>query len=98
MYTIYNQAYVAHNLLKHWVQSDAESTTEKWGLEAGLFKVFTNKDDKSGKSKGQQTKELLTRYGSAYLITSISFSLVSFGLCYALVNSGEMHMSSQYAN
>ncbi|DBA90359.1 TPA: hypothetical protein ACH3X1_003640 [Trebouxia sp. C0004] len=70
------------------MQSDAESTTEKWGLEAGLFKVFTNKDDKGNKTKGQQAKELLTRYGSAYLITSISFSIVSFTLCYALISSG----------
>ena len=69
-------------------QNDAESTTEKWGLEAGLFKVFTNKDDKGTKTKGQQAKELLTRYGSAYLITSISFAIVSFTLCYALISSG----------
>ncbi|KAL0049816.1 hypothetical protein WJX82_010396 [Trebouxia sp. C0006] len=69
-------------------KSDAESTTEKWGLEAGLFKVFTNKDDKGNKTKGQQAKELLTRYGSAYLITSISFAIVSFTLCYALISSG----------
>ena len=70
------------------IQDDAEATTEKWGLEAGLFKVFTDKQD-GGKSKGQQAKELLTRYGSAYLITSISFAVVSFALCYALINSGQ---------
>ena len=71
-------------------QDSAQEATEKWGLEAGLWKVFTNKEgDKKGKSKGQQAKDLLARYGSAYLITSISFALVSFGLCYALVNSGE---------
>ncbi|KAL0042652.1 hypothetical protein WJX79_006760 [Trebouxia sp. C0005] len=69
-------------------KNDAESTTEKWGLEAGLFKVFTNKDNKGNKPKGQQAKELLTRYGSAYLITSISFAIVSFTLCYALISSG----------
>jgi hypothetical protein len=66
---------------------DAETVTQKWGLEAGLWKVFTSKDN-SGKSKGQQAKDLLTRYGSAYLITSISFAIVSFGICYALVNAG----------
>lgn len=70
------------------LQNDAESTTEKWGLEAGLFKVFTNKDNDSKKTKGQQAKELITRYGSAYLITSISFAIVSFTLCYALISSG----------
>jgi len=70
-------------------KDDAKSTTEKWGLEAGLFKVFTSKEETpGGPSKGQQAKELLARYGSAYLITSISFSIVSFGLCYVLVNSG----------
>ncbi|KAL3154780.1 hypothetical protein ABBQ38_011326 [Trebouxia sp. C0009 RCD-2024] len=69
-------------------KNDAESTTEKWGLEAGLFKVFTNKDNDSKKTKGQQAKELITRYGSAYLITSISFAIVSFTLCYALISSG----------
>ncbi|KAK9808703.1 hypothetical protein WJX72_002244 [[Myrmecia] bisecta] len=66
---------------------DPASTTEKYGLEAGLFKVFTSKDS-SGKSKGDQAKELLKKYGSAYLITSISFAIVSFAVCYALVSSG----------
>jgi hypothetical protein len=42
----------------------------------------------AGKSKGSQAKELLKRYGSAYLITSISLSLISFGLCYLLVYNG----------
>ena len=38
--------------------------------------------------KGTDAKALLKKYGSAYLITSISFAAVSFGLCYALVNAG----------
>ena len=63
--------------------------TKKYGLEAGLWKVFTAKNAE-GKSKGDQAKELLKRYGSAYLITSISFAPASFGACYALVNSGEL--------
>jgi Protein of unknown function (DUF1279) len=63
-------------------------TTEKYGLEAGLWKVFTEKDAVSGKSKGDQAKDLLARYGSAYLITSISFAIVSFAICYSLVNAG----------
>ena len=75
---------------------DAETVTQKWGLEAGLWKVFTSKDN-SGKSKGQQAKDLLTRYGSAYLITSISFALVSFGICYALVNSGMLRLPACWA-
>ena len=72
-------------------QSDAEATTEKYGLEAGLFKALTSTDEEAaaaGKSRGQQAKELLKRYGSAYLITSISFAIVSFGLCYAAVSAG----------
>lgn len=35
-----------------------------------------------------QAKDLLAKYGSAYLITSISLSAVSFGLCYVLVTAG----------
>jgi len=42
----------------------------------------------SGMSKGDQAKALLKKYGSAYLLTSISLSLVSFTLCYILVTSG----------
>jgi hypothetical protein len=42
----------------------------------------------TGPGKGSQAKELLKRYGSAYLITSISLSVVSFGLCYLLVSAG----------
>lgn len=37
-----------------------------------------------------QAKQLLKRYGSAYLITSISFAIVSFAACYALVSSGAL--------
>lgn len=39
-------------------------------------------------SKGAQAKALLKTYGSAYLLTSISFAVVSFGACYALVSAG----------
>lgn len=66
---------------------EAEKTTKKYGLEAGLWKVFTSKGE-NGKSKSDQAKELLKRYGSAYLITSISLAIVSFATCYALVNAG----------
>ncbi len=50
--------------------------------------VFTSKDGK-GVSRTQQAKDLLAQYGSAYLLTSISFAIVSFSACYALVNAGE---------
>ena len=39
-------------------------------------------------SKAAQAKALLKTYGSAYLLTSISFAVVSFGACYALVSAG----------
>ncbi|CAL1403826.1 unnamed protein product [Linum trigynum] len=75
--------------------SSPDEITQKYGLEAGLWKIFSSKDDeKTGdggeqeKSKGDQAKELLTKYGGAYLATSITLSIISFSLCYALVNSG----------
>ena len=70
------------------MQPSPKETTEKYGLEAGLWQVFRNKDPVTGKSKGQQAKDLLKRYGGAYLITSISFAVVSFAACYALVSAG----------
>eukprot|EP00244_Chara_vulgaris_P004676 TRINITY_DN1934_c0_g1_i1.p1 TRINITY_DN1934_c0_g1~~TRINITY_DN1934_c0_g1_i1.p1 ORF type:complete len:241 (+),score=30.22 TRINITY_DN1934_c0_g1_i1:414-1136(+) len=72
-------------------KEDVDKYTRKFGLEAGLWKVFTSKEDTSedGKSvKKNQAKELLARYGGAYLATSISLSLVSITVCYALINSG----------
>ncbi len=68
-------------------QSDPDATTKKWGLEAGLYKVATDKDG-TFKSKGEQAKQLLKTYGSAYLLTSISLAIVSFGACYTLINAG----------
>jgi len=76
---------------KH-LSEDVEEATKKHGLEGGLWKIMTSKqggDDGSPRpGKGAQAKELLKQYGSAYLITSISLSLVSFGLCYFLVSAG----------
>lgn len=37
------------------LQTEAETTTEKFGLEAGLWKVWTHKGD-DGQSKGQQVR------------------------------------------
>ena len=39
-------------------------------------------------SKTDQAKQLLAQYGSAYLITSISFAAVSFAACYFAVTAG----------
>eukprot|EP01023_Acetabularia_acetabulum_P013299 TRINITY_DN1636_c0_g1_i1.p2 TRINITY_DN1636_c0_g1~~TRINITY_DN1636_c0_g1_i1.p2 ORF type:complete len:176 (+),score=33.90 TRINITY_DN1636_c0_g1_i1:176-703(+) len=69
------------------VEVDAETTTKKFGLEAGLFKALTG-EKKEGVSGTQQAKDLLAKYGSAYLITSISFAVVSFSICYFLVSAG----------
>ncbi|KAI3746586.1 hypothetical protein L6452_09021 [Arctium lappa] len=68
-----------------------DEVTQKYGLEAGLWKIFSSKeeeDNKVEKSKGEQAKELLTKYGGAYLATSITLSLISFSLCYALISAG----------
>ncbi|KAJ4978957.1 hypothetical protein NE237_009737 [Protea cynaroides] len=69
-----------------------EEITEKYGLEAGLWKIFSSKEKgeegKGEKSKGSQAKELLAKYGGAYLATSITLSLISFSLCYILVSAG----------
>nr|GMD69580.1 Protein FAM210B like [Ipomoea batatas] len=71
-------------------QTSAEEVTKKYGLEAGLWKIFNSKDEdnQESKSKGDQAKELLAKYGGAYLATSITLSLISFGLCYALISAG----------
>ncbi|KAJ4841974.1 hypothetical protein Tsubulata_020132 [Turnera subulata] len=68
--------------------SSAEEFAKKYGLEAGLWKIFSSKDGDETKSKGDQAKELLTKYGGAYLATSITLSLISFSLCYALISAG----------
>ncbi|KAM7496966.1 hypothetical protein LguiA_021380 [Lonicera macranthoides] len=73
--------------------SSADEVTEKFGLEAGLWKIFSSKDAEEGqekgkKTKGDQAKELLAKYGGAYLATSITLSLISFTLCYVLISSG----------
>jgi hypothetical protein len=59
-----------------------QDTTAKFGLEAGLFESLKQKDG------GESAKSLLKKYGIAYLATSIPLALVSFSLCYALVDSG----------
>lgn len=57
------------------------------------LQIFSSKEEgeeenKEKKSKGDQAKELLAKYGGAYLATSITLSLISFTLCYALINAG----------
>jgi len=84
---------------------EVDEITKKWGLEAGLWKIFKSSEKNNsstnnktgGEGEGAQqlsgsrmdmAKQLLKTYGSAYLITSISLSLVSFGVFYVLVSSG----------
>lgn len=72
---------------------DLDAVTRKWGLEAGLWKLFTSKDERGegaevAPKKGSQAKELLARYGGAYILTSVTLSVISFGLCYALISNG----------
>jgi hypothetical protein len=77
----------SHKTALRAVDEEVEEITKKYGLEAGLFSIFKSKaGDKQGKTL--QAKDLLAKYGSAYLLTSISLSLVSFGLCYALISAG----------
>lgn len=71
----------------------AEEITEKYGLEVGLWKIFSSKEEEEGeggktKSRTDQAKELLAKYGGAYLATSITLSLISFTACYLLINAG----------
>lgn len=61
--------------------SSPEETTKKFGLEAGVFQSLKQND-------GESAKSLLKRYGIAYLATSIPLALVSFALCYLLVDNG----------
>lgn len=75
------------------VELGPEETVEKYGLEAGLFQALKSGPKEGGEGgegagKGATAKDLLKRYGSAYLITSITFSLVSFSICYAAVSNG----------
>lgn len=63
------------------VDDVAEETTKKFGLEAGLFQSV-----KSGNT--ESAKSLLKKYGIAYLATSIPLALISFAICYVLVDNG----------
>lgn len=68
---------------------DPSATTEKYGLEAGLWKALTSRERRpDAPSRADEAKALLKQYGSAYLLTSISFALVSFGACYLAVSAG----------
>jgi len=62
--------------------SPIEQITAKYGLEAGLLQSLRQNDG------GTTAKKLLTKYGVAYLATSIPLALLSFAICYGLVDNG----------
>eukprot|EP00979_Chaetoceros_neogracilis_P009845 scaffold2255_cov293-Chaetoceros_neogracile.AAC.6 len=76
------QLHPLHATQQHDSQTDLEDTTEKYGLEAGLFESLKKKDG------AVSAKSLLKKYGVAYLATSIPLALLSFSVCYFLVDSG----------
>jgi hypothetical protein len=55
----------------------------KIGFELSFLKAL-----RGGENAKVKPGELLKKYGGAYLLTSTSLALVSFGLCYALVSNG----------
>lgn len=61
---------------------DPDSVTKQYGLEAGIFSAFKNG------SGATSAKDLLKRYGSAYLLTSITLAIISFTFCYIAVDAG----------
>lgn len=76
-------------------QLEPEEVVEKYGLEAGLFSALKNRGNsdaeqpEGGAGENKVTPgELLKRYGGAYLLTSTSFAIVSFGICYVAVSNG----------
>jgi len=64
-----------------------DEATKKYGLEYGLWRTFRDKKGEPG-SRRASAGELLKKYGSAYLITSISLTLVSLVVNYYLVDIG----------
>ena len=76
---------VRNRISQRWaapeVDTEIDETTRKWGLEGGLLKSA-----KAGNM--DQAKLLLKKYGSAYLVTSITLAAISFSACFALVDAG----------
>lgn len=62
-------------------KDSAEKTTEQFGLEVGIAQSIQKGD-------GESAKSLLKKYGIAYLATSIPLAIVSFSICYVLVDNG----------
>lgn len=71
-------------------KANSDETTEKYGLELGLVQAAKDGD-------GESAKSLLKKYGIAYLATSIPLAIISFAICYILVDNG-VDVSSLLAN
>ena len=63
--------------------SNNNDEVSKIGFELSFLKSL-----RGGENAKVKPGELLKKYGGAYLLTSTSLALVSFGLCYALVSNG----------
>lgn len=66
-------------------KDEIDETAEKYGLEAGLLKAMQSDDEEKKKVK---PKELLAKYGVAYLATSITLAIISYTICYVLISNG----------
>ena len=64
---------------------DIDAVVKKSGFEVGMFKALTSKDKESLNLK---PKDLLAKYGGAYLITSICLAIISYATCFLLVDKG----------
>ena len=73
-----------------WSKGDDEAVARKWGLEVALIKrgidVHLFRGDKAAGMAS--ARDLLKRYGPAYLLTSISLATVSYAACYVAVARG----------
>jgi hypothetical protein len=63
--------------------ADVDAIARKQGLEVAIWKTFrgSGSPSKTAPSKTAQAKALFARYGGAYLLTSISFALLSYTVC-----------------
>lgn len=94
---IHKPAIYRHSLSgRHFLSAQEESTSpnaeldevvKKSGFEVALFKSFFQRKNENNKPR-IGPKELLAKFGAAYLITSISLSLVSYAISYVLVSGG----------
>jgi hypothetical protein len=66
-----------------------DEITQKYGLEVGLTQaLLKKKSDGDATSGTESAKSLLKKYGIAYLATSIPLAILSFSVCYVLVDQG----------